>query len=202
MSLPVIAGRGLFPPAPIVIVFGPDGAMLKVMTAPPAAAFAALIAARSVHDVGVHEPPLSSVDVTTRTAAALAESTNSIAGSTCSTTTTAARRATFAVMNRLIGMPLRTALRFGRQPALAPIRERRFERVPGGQERPNTPDKVAHPPSRKCRVVTPATTIYMSNMSYVPPNVGPTPFVVIQLSRPISIRRSAAGTTVRLCDVG
>jgi hypothetical protein len=48
-SLPVITGRRLSTPAPTAIVFGPAGWMSKRMVSVSADAFAALIAARSVH---------------------------------------------------------------------------------------------------------------------------------------------------------
>jgi hypothetical protein len=93
----VIAGSGLFAPAPTAIVFGPDGVMLKLITAPPVDAFAAMMAARSVHD-DVHELAVSSVEVTVKTVAALAGSANIDTGTSCSARMTAPHRATLAVV--------------------------------------------------------------------------------------------------------
>jgi hypothetical protein len=71
--------------------------MLKLITALPPDAFAAMIAPRSVQEVGVHGVPVSSVDVTVKTIAARAGSTNTIAVSSGKTTIAVAQRASLAV---------------------------------------------------------------------------------------------------------
>jgi hypothetical protein len=57
-----------------------------------------MIAARSVHD-DVHELPVSSVEVTVKTVAALAESANTATGTNWSAAMTAPHRASLAVVS-------------------------------------------------------------------------------------------------------